>query len=108
MTDYVHSLGIHDVITMAGHRDTAYVLPTLPHALQWWRIVRTAMEESHGRACVTHTKTACVTRCNHRALKLWVPYEPDPTEPMDFPHHFKYNCDFISPFFYPNELKALV
>lgn len=107
MTEYVHTLGVIDIVSMLNRRDTAYVLPTLPHALQWWRIVRTAINEHHGSDCVTNTKTACVTKCNHRALRLWVPYEEDPTQPMDFDIAFKYNCDFASPFFYENELRAL-
>jgi hypothetical protein len=107
MTEYAHSFGVLDVVSMLNRRDTAYVLPTLAHALEWWRVVRTAVNEEHGKDCVTNTKTACVLRCNHRALRLWVPYELDPTQPMDFDNAFKSNCDFVSPYFYPNELKAM-
>jgi len=108
---FIHTEGILDVISQAAYRDTCYVLPTLNHAIEWWRVVRTAAVEIHEEAnpgCVAHTETACIFRCNNRVLRYWVPYERDPTKPMDFPHEFKFHCDYMSPWFYPREMKDLV
>jgi len=104
---FIHTKGILDTVSLLANHDVSYVLPTLDHALAWWRIVRTAINETHGVHCVTNTKTACVTRCNHRALRLWVPYERDPEMPMDFPHRFRHLCDFVSPYYTRREMRAL-
>jgi hypothetical protein len=106
MQTFLRTSGVLDVVSMVNNHDTAFVLPTLQH-IDLWRVVRTAVNEIHGKDCVTNTKTACVLRCNHKALRLWVPYEPDPTMPMDFRHKFVFFCDYVSPFYYPNELRRL-
>ena|SRR5215831_18914739 len=75
--------GVMDVVSEVSQRDVCLVFPTLPSALAQWPTFISVLSEKHASGCVAKTRTAIVTRCNHRALRLWVPYEPEPTMPMD-------------------------
>jgi len=107
MTKFTHTKGILDVVSMVNDRDTVVVLPGLDYALEWWRVYRTAITEAYGLPAVNHTKTAVVIKVRHTALRLWVPSTRDPQQPMDYPHRFAMQCDYVSPWYTPTELRRL-
>lgn len=100
-------IGYLDVYSHAIRRDTCIVFPNLDIAIPTWLILRTMMAEKLTVGNVTITKTSVVDRFHHTALRMWVPYEADPTQPMDFPHKFKYNCDYMSMFYTSKELRRI-
>lgn len=107
MTIHPRTEGILDVVTLMGLHDTIVVLPTLGHANEWWRVYRTAVTEMHGGLdYVIHSKTAVTSRASRTALRLWVPYTPEPTMYMDF-ETYRTGFDYVSPFFERRELKWL-
>lgn len=74
-----------DVLTVGSQRDACVVLPNLQSALHWWPKIVTMFEEAHGPDNLRRTKTAIVMR--RTVVRLWVPYEKEPTMPMDTPEH---------------------
>lgn len=84
-----------DVLSVASQRDAAVVLPTLDHALLWWGRLISMFKDYHGENYIRTTKTSIISNRTHTALRLWVPYSPSPTMPMDFPHEFVYRADYL-------------
>ena len=91
----VNPASMIDVLSVATLRDSAVVLPTLAHALFWWERIIPMFKERHGANYIQTTKTSVISNRTHTALRLWVPYQSDPTMPMDFRHEFKYRCDYL-------------
>ena len=84
-----------DVVSIASHRNTCLVLPTLGHAVALWPRYRALVHSK--MEYLASTKTLLLLRDTHTVLRLWVPYEREPTMPMDQPvarHGFK----FVSPY----------
>lgn len=75
---------IDEVLSNLYWHDTCVVLPSLGHAIEWWPRVKEATETRYHRGLVVTTKSAIVVRKLHRVLRLWVPYEPEPTLPLDW------------------------
>jgi hypothetical protein len=73
MTIALQTAGCSDVLSISTAHDSCVVFPTFRHALHWWPIYRNWFDEAHGTDCTVKTKTAIVTRCNHRAMRLWIP-----------------------------------
>jgi hypothetical protein len=84
-----------DVLSVGSLRDSAVVLPSLGHALLWWDRIIKMFKETHGINYVTTTKTTVISHRTHTAVRLWVPFSPDPTMPMDFIHSFVFRCDYL-------------
>lgn len=91
----VNPASMTDVLSVASLRDSAVVIPTLEHAIVWWERIIFMFKESHGENYVRTTRTTVISNKTHTALRLWVPYRADPTQPMDFRHEFKYRCDYL-------------
>ena len=83
-----------DVLTMGNAHDVAVVLPTLPHAIHWWPRVTHMFKDYHGFDYLHVSKTGIVSFRSRTIIRLWVPYAPDPTMPMDFNIGFKLHCDY--------------
>lgn len=76
--------GFMDVLSLSAQQDTCLVLPSLRHAIELWPKYREALTEVHnGR--LHRTKTGVALFKTKTLLRLWVPYERDPTMPMDWP-----------------------
>ena len=84
---------MEDVKTYAQLRDLCVVLPTLEHAVHWWPRVIEMMENSQPH--IIRTKTAIICRMTKTAIRLWVPYELSPTQPMDFDRPENPNFDYL-------------
>lgn len=89
----IERAGVMDVISISAQHDTCLVLPTLRHAIALWPRYFTAVEDRHVWAiggghrpfkATQRTKTAIVMTDTKTALRLWVPYQRDPTMPMDW------------------------
>lgn len=76
---------VNDVISETLQRDTAVVLPTLPHAIHWKAILNQAFKEHVPNDLLNLTKTAIVCRATATVMRLWVPYAREPTMPLDRP-----------------------
>ena len=97
-----------EVYSSVSYKDTCVVLPTLDHALVYWPIYRTMFQELHDIDMVGTTRTAIISRRTHTALRLWVPFQRDPTMPMDFHEdQFRWRCDYMSPYYTSKELKYI-
>lgn len=83
-----------DVLAFATNRDTCVVLPTLDHAVFWWPRI-SDMLDAYQPGLVNKSKTARFLQGTNTILRLWVPYEREPTQPMDFEANFKYRCDYL-------------
>jgi hypothetical protein len=84
-----------DVLSASVNRDFCVVLPTLNHAVYWWYHIDKMFNDYQPGLVVT-TKTARFLRGSNIAVRLWVPYQPEPTQPMDFMHGFKTRCDYLN------------
>jgi hypothetical protein len=82
-----------DVRSLSALRDSCVVLPSLDHALWWWLEIKVMIDDAEPD-CL-HTKTAIIRRRSGTALRLWVPYEPEPTFPMDFIHDDVFRFDYL-------------
>ncbi len=92
----VKNAGFLDIVSYFSQRDCCVVMPSLKHAIYFWPQITEYIKLRHGGdKYVVNTRTAVVSRRTQTALRLWVPYEPDPTMPMDFEHDFKYRCDYL-------------
>ena len=107
MTGFYSRVSVLDIVSLSRQRDTAVVLPTLEYAIEYWAIVKTAFSELVGDYRLNFTKTAIVDKSAHTATRLWVPYPRNPTMPMDFPHRYKYRCDYCSPYYTRRELREI-
>lgn len=90
-------ISISDAVSRMAERDTCFVLPTLKHALWWWERVNWCIRERHGAEWVTTTKTATVSKRTKTTMRLWVPYTPNPTMPLDTERHRR-KFDFVTPY----------
>lgn len=81
-----------DVLSIGTQRDSCVVLPTLNHAAYWWPRIHDMFAD---RQRVMRVKTGLVLQQSHMIIRLWVPYNLDPTAPMDFEHDFVYYCDYL-------------
>jgi hypothetical protein len=106
--------GCSDVLSISAQHDACVVFPTFQHALHWWPIYRNWFDEAHGTDCTYKSKTAIVTRCNHRALRLWVPVSTrgrttEAEIPMDYrPDRLSGKWWFFSQYFHRADLRDLV
>lgn len=77
--------GIEDIASAITYRSCALVLPTLDIAVFWWwpKIIR-CLVDRHTQPAIVVTRTAITSRLTHTTLRLWVPYEPEPTMPLDW------------------------
>jgi hypothetical protein len=73
MTYAFQIAGNSDVLSISATHDACIVFPTFKHALNDWPILRDWFDADHKTWCTVKTKTAIVTRCNHRVLRLWIP-----------------------------------
>jgi hypothetical protein len=90
----VKNASMLDVLSAGTRRDSCVVLPTHDHAVQWWTRIIDMFEDSQS-GMIMRTKTAIILKGSQTAVRLWVPYEPDPTQPMDFVHEFVFRCDYL-------------
>lgn len=95
---FVQHAGVLDVISYATQQRICLVLPTLLHAIELWPRYTDALEERAGTTIIKRTKTARIVVGTPGILRLWVPYEREPTQPMDF-HQVRAGWDFISPYY---------
>lgn len=84
---------IEDVKTYGLQRDVCVVLPTLDHAVFWWSRIILMMEDAQPN--ILRTKTALVLRRTQTAIRLWVPYELEPTQPFDHRGEWIYQFDYL-------------
>lgn len=94
---FVQHAGVLDVVSYATQQRICLVLPTLWHAVELWPKYTDALEERCGVDRIRRTKTARVVLGTPGILRLWVPYERSPTQPMDF-RSIRDGWDFISPY----------
>jgi hypothetical protein len=81
----IEKAGVLDVISISTQGRACLVLPTLQHAIALWPKYTEALEERYGEGRIRRTKTARIMPLSRGAtLRLWVPYERDPTMPMDY------------------------
>ena len=78
-------LSVLDVISIASQHDSCIVFPTHDHAIALWPTIRQAMFDRHDRERVKPSKTALFMYRTRTTLRLWVPYERQPTQVMDYP-----------------------
>lgn len=78
----VERAGLLDVRSSAWQQHTCLVLPTLGHALDLWPLY--VAVTARGHSGTQTTKTILIMRDTHTYLRLWVPYEREPTQPMDW------------------------
>jgi len=78
----IERVGFLDLAAISAQQNTCLVLPTLRHANSLWIRYREFVAERHTN--VERTKTILIMRDSHTYLRLWVPYEREPTSPMDW------------------------
>lgn len=100
--------GYVDILSYTAQGDACLILPTLNHAINIWPIVRTMFREAHNERDLALTKTGIVCKDTQTVLKLWVPYDVDPTMPMDYPHDFAWHCKYLSVWYSPREVRHIV
>lgn len=83
----MQGVSVLDVLSITTSRDAAVVMDTHEKAIAWWPVLIDAFKRHHGPEYVTVTKTAIVSKRTHRILRLWIPYAPDPTQPLDWTRH---------------------
>ena len=99
--------GYLDLVSYTAHGDTCLVLPTLGHAVAIWPVVRTMFRERHDERDLALTKASIVCKDTQTVMRLWVPYERDPTMQMDYPIAFGDYCTYLSVWYTPKELKRI-
>jgi hypothetical protein len=92
-----HRLGVLDIISIASQQNACIVYPTHGHALAHWPIVREAMFDRHDRERVKPSRTSLLMWRTKTLLRLWVPYEREPTRAMDW-EHLRAGFTLISPY----------
>lgn len=90
-------VGVMDVVSLAAQHDTCVVFPTHQHAIDLWPRYRQAVIDRHGRPYVKPTKTAIYMGRTGTTLRLWIPYDREPTQPMDYEVNRR-NFILVSPF----------
>lgn len=78
----LEQVGFCDLASISAQRDTCLVLPTLSHAFWLWLYYREFCCEYHNP--FYKTKTGVAFQDTRTQLRLWVPYEREPTMVMDF------------------------
>jgi hypothetical protein len=73
-----------DIVGSAHRQPTCLVVPTLSHALVKWTTMGHIYRDHHNGAPFTSTKTAFQCRTHYGLLRLWCPYEREPTMPLDW------------------------
>lgn len=94
----VEQIGFVDLASISAQRDTCLVLPTLSHAFWLWLYYREFVAERH-LGHFYKSKTSLVMQDTHTILRLWVPYEREPTMPMDW-EPFRRDFYMTSPYQY--------
>jgi hypothetical protein len=93
--DKVEYIGFMDLRSHAALHDTCLVLPSLNHAFHLWLYYREFAVEGH--KSFYKTKTGVALRDTRTQLRLWVPYEREPTMPMDH-ERFRKGFVLVSPY----------
>lgn len=76
-----HRAGMQDILSYGSSEDTCLVLPTLRHAVAIWPDVIAMFKDRHSD--IVTTRTALISRSSRTFLRLWVPYDREPTMPAD-------------------------
>jgi hypothetical protein len=78
----IERVSVLDTVSLSAQHDTVVVLPTHRHAIALWPEYIRAIRERHDEA-VTNTRTAIIMHRTRTVLRLWIPYNRDPSMPMD-------------------------
>lgn len=88
-------VGYADLASISAQRNTCLVLPTLSHAIALWPLYREYVQSKHK---YTHSaRTGLAMQDTRTMLRLWVPYEREPTQPMDNPY-WRRDFYLVSPY----------
>jgi hypothetical protein len=83
--DHLSVLDIVSIASQVSH--VCLVLPTLDHATALWPVFLGAIRDRHGGKLFMKTsKTSTFMFATQTVLRLWVPYEREPTMWMDWHH----------------------
>ena len=111
---YLGNTTVIDALSIAAWHDCCLVMPSFDLALRDWPVYRDAFDLHHQTWCTIKTKTAIVTRCNHRVMRLWIPIplHLQTTEgelPMDYKaERLRDQWYFFSPYYNRRDLRAVV
>jgi len=96
---------LSDVLAIGVLHDSCVVMPTHMHALYWWPTITQMFED---RQPCQITKTAVYGQKTNTFVRLWVPYEHAPVQPMDFIHPFVFRAIYLDLYgMYGREIKWL-
>lgn len=76
-------VSIEDCLSIAAQQDCVFILPTLPHAIVLWKSMLDAAVDRYTEEELHRAKTHIFFRPTGKVMRLWVPYEREPTMYMD-------------------------
>lgn len=86
-----------DVVSIASQMNACVVFPTHDHAIHYWPRYKRAIQDQHEYRRVKTSRTSLYMFRTHTLLRMWIPYEREPTRAMDY-EVFRNKFVLLSPY----------